>query len=138
MERRRESFAVKIGWTRKFPWQPAGQGHDGGADGHPRALFIPACQTDDATGVTRCPKLDQGPVPGVPLHTCLSQSVTALSPPSSLFLLHHFPLLLYLLTLSQRSVGHIHRPGEEKSAAAKEKPEISVSLGELSGCRAGF
>lgn len=43
-----------FGWTRKSPWQHTGEGHDG-ADGYSHTLFTRACQTDDATGVTRCP-----------------------------------------------------------------------------------
>lgn len=54
--------------------------------------------------------------------------------PSSLLLLsiQSFQFFLSLLTSSQRSVGHVHRPGDGKSTAAKEKADISVSLRGLS------
>lgn len=64
----------------------------------------------------------------------LSPSSTPFSFPSSpiLLLLPSFQFLLSLLTLSQRSFGYIHRLGEGKSTAAKEKTDISVSLRGLS------
>ncbi len=49
-----QGLCCTFGWTRKSPWQHTGEGHDG-ADGYPLTLFTRACQTDDATGVTRCP-----------------------------------------------------------------------------------
>lgn len=50
----RQGLCCTFGWTRKSPRQHTGEGHDE-ADGYPLTLFTRACQTDDATGVTRCP-----------------------------------------------------------------------------------
>lgn len=50
----RQGLCCTFGWTRKSPWQHTREGHDG-ADGYPFTLPTCACQTDDATGVTRCP-----------------------------------------------------------------------------------
>lgn len=50
----RQGLCRTFGWTRKSPWQHTEEWH-GGADGDPLTLFTRACQTDDATGVTRCP-----------------------------------------------------------------------------------
>lgn len=124
-----------FGWIRKSPWKQSGAGHDG-ADGYPFILFTCACQTDDATGVTRCPswiKAQSQVFPSTlapqPLSFYISPSSTSFSFPSPSFCFH---FLLHFLTSSQRSVGCIHRPDEGKSTAAKEKADISVSLRVLS------
>lgn len=124
-----------FGWTRKSSWKQSGEGHHE-ADGYPLTLFTCACQTDDATGVTRCPSWIKAQSQVFPsflapqsfsLH--ISPSLLSLSFPSPSFLFH---FLLRLLTSSQRSVGCIHRPDEGKSTAAKEKADMSVSLRRLS------
>lgn len=48
----RQGLCCTFGWTRKSPRQHTGKGHDR-ADGYPLTLFTRACQTNDATGVTR-------------------------------------------------------------------------------------
>lgn len=80
----RQGLCCTFGWTRKSPWQHTGEGHDG-ADGYPLTLFTRACQTDDATGVTRCPSWikaqSQAPPPPLPL-ACLSLQFSPIQPPS--------------------------------------------------------
>lgn len=76
-------------------------------------------------------KLDQGPVSLSAVFSKLNHLLLLIS----LFFFLLLPLFQFLVTLlptSQRSVGHIHRPGEGKSTAAKEKADISVTLRGLS------
>ena len=79
----------------------------------------------------RCPSLPYSPF-SLSLH--FSPNTTSISFSSSRILrsLPSFQYHLSLLTSSQRSVGYIHRAGEGKSTAAKEKADISVSLRGLS------
>ena len=115
------------------PWQHTRGGHDG-ADGNSLTCFPCPCQTDNATGVTRCPSWIKAQTQVFP------SSLAAQFSPSSAFSLRRphpisLPLSSFspLLTSSQRSVGYVHRPGEGKSTAAKEKADISVSLGRGGG-----
>lgn len=123
-----QGLCCTFGWIRKSPWQHTGEGHDW-ADGYPLTLFTRACQTDDATGVTRCPSWIKSQSEVFPQHLlCPSTSFSFLS----CLILLSFPSFQFLLPKSQRSFGYFHRPGKGKSTAAKEKADISVSLKGLS------
>lgn len=129
----RQGLCCTFGWTRKSPRQHTGKGHDR-ADGYPLTLFTRACQTDDATGVTRwsswieaksqvCPPTSLTPQF---LSAALSQFILLLHPP--ILCLHFLPFNSFFPCLPQAKDQLATFTGQVKGSQLQPRRNLTYLL----------